>query len=383
MIKKLFSKYIDFVGIRKISEHYWDRERKELQFNFFYADRLLRIFTYFWLGYQFFVFLELCDRPKEIFSPVNYFPKVFMSGFPSLWYFGFVASVAMITNTISLINSRLILNKAILVFCVMWISNVRWSYGFLSNVGHCFILTHLFCLFIPARKSENIEEDISHARIIQLLYFGVLVVYTISGIWKAGGLAYKLTLQPEVINWLHPQAALVNSISGYRYWDIHPGILLHAFDFPIIWQVLFVITLYLQLISFSASLRLPLLYWIGLGSIIFHFHNTIFMRTEFYVTPLILTILFFPYHLLLKGGKNISYLKFKSEEAFTDKGVIYRRTFENGATEAFSGFFAIREKCRDQRKWYYGFLYLPGIEIAGKGWLIVQSQLLKRITIAR
>ncbi|WP_262506718.1 hypothetical protein [Sporocytophaga myxococcoides] len=41
-------------------------------------------------------------------------------------------------------------------------------------------------------------------------------------------------------------------------------------------------------------------------------------------------------------------------------------TFENDATEVFSGFFAVSEKCRDQRKWYYGFLYLPGIELQAK-----------------
>lgn len=383
MIKRLFLKYIDFIGTRKISENYWDRERKELQFNFFYADRFLRIFTYLWLVYQVFVFIELRERPAEIFSPVDYFPKVFMSGFPSVWYFGLIVGATIVTNTISLINSRLIFNKAILVFCIMWISNLRWSYGFLSNVGHCFILTHLFCLFIPARRSENSEEDSSHSRIIQLLYLGVLVVYSISGIWKVGGLVYKLALQPDVINWLHPQAALVNSISGYRYWDNHPGILLYAFEFPIIWQVLFVITLYLQLISFSASIRLPLLYWIGLGNIIFHFHNTIFMRTEFYVTPLILAILFFPYHLLLKGGKEIPYLQFKTEEAYTEKGAVYRRTYENGSAEVFSGFFAFREKSRDQKKWYYGLLYFPGLEIAGKAWLIIQGQLLKRNIVAR
>ncbi|WP_028981986.1 hypothetical protein [Sporocytophaga myxococcoides] len=375
MKEKLLSRLIDFFRIERHSPHYNDREEKELAFNFFYADRFLRIFTFFWLFYQVYNYFQLQDRPKELFIRMNYFSKSFISEFPSSAYFFSIIIVALISNSFSIKNSSSILNKALLLFCIMWFTCLKWSYGFASHVGHFFILTHFFGLFIPAKSTDSQNQG-SQICTIRLFYFGLMVTYTISGIWKLGGLIQKLVFSPHVIHWLHPQAALVNAVSGYRFWDNQLGSLLHAYDYPIIWQILFLLTLYLQIISFVASVRLPLFYWIGLGTIIFHIHNIVFMRTEFYVTPIIITILFFPYHLILKKKSTaIKYLNFEIQKSGEGKEFQYKRIYENGISDEFIGFYAFREQCRDSRKWYYGFLFFPGISLFANFYLLLKSKL--------
>ncbi|MCR6638658.1 MAG: hypothetical protein NVV82_06600 [Sporocytophaga sp.] len=376
MKKNLLLKFIDFFRIERHSPHYGEKEGKELAFNFFYADRFLMIFTFFWLFYQVYIYFQLQDRPKELFIQMNYFTKLFIPEFPSSVYFFSIIIVALISNGFSIKNSSSIMNKALLLFCIMWITCLKWSYGFASHVGHFFILTHFFCLFIPAKSPDasNLDYQISA---IRFFFFGLMITYTISGIWKFGGLIQKLVFHSQVIHWLHPQAALVNAVTGYRFWDDQLGFLLNAYDYPIIWQILFLVTLYLQLISFTATVRLPLFYWIGLGTIIFHIHNIVFMRTEFYVTPTIIAILFFPYHLIFKKkSTTIKYLNFTIQQKGEGKEFQYKRIYENGIFDEFIGFNAFREQCRDMRKWYYGLLFFPGISLIANFYLMVKSKLL-------
>jgi hypothetical protein len=376
MKENLLSRYIDFFRIKKHSLYYSDKEEKELVFNFFYADRCLRIFTFFWLFYQVYIYFQLQDRPKELFIQMNYFSRIFMSEFPSSAYFFSIIIIALIANGFSIKNSSSIVNKALLLFCIMWITCLKWSYGFASHVGHFFILTHFFCLFIPAKSPDSSNHGY-HIRAIRFFFLGLMITYTISGVWKFGGLIQKLVFHPNVIHWLHPQAALVNAVSGYRFWDNQLGDLLHAYHFPIIWQILFLVTLYLQMISCIASIRLPLFYWIGLGTIIFHIHNIVFMRTEFYVTPTIIAILFCPYHLIFKKkSTTIKYLNFTIQQKGEGKEFQYKRIYENGIFDEFIGFNAFREQCRDMRKWYYGLLFFPGISLIANFYLMVKSKLL-------
>jgi hypothetical protein len=376
MKENLLSKFIDFFRIESTSSPYGDKEEKELAFNFYYADRCLRIFTFFWLLFQIYNYLQLADRPKELFIKMNYYSKVFLPEFPSPVYFSAVLVVALIATGCTFKNSGSVLFKVLLLFCVMWFNCLKWSYGFASHVGHFFMLSHFFCLFVPARNTD-LQNQRSYVSTIRYFFLGLMVTYTISGIWKLGGLVQKIVFSSDVIHWLHPQAALVNAVSGYRFWDNQLGVLLHAYDYPVVWQVLFLVTLYLQLISFTASIRLPLFYWIGLGTIIFHIHNIVFMRTEFYVTPTIIAILFFPYHLVLKKkARAINYLKFEVQKSGEGQDFWYKRSYESGIAEEFKGFYAYREQCRDAGKWYYGLLFFPGVSLAGKMYLLLKSRML-------
>jgi len=309
------------------------------------------------LFFQTYTYHLMSSRPVELFAPINWFDKLFMPVFPSV-----VVWVAVIVFLI-FVNLRLLKypeskwERYVLAVGVMWVNCIRWKYEFFSHVGHIMVLYHLLGAFLPQKKEVKELELLDYAKAVKWFFAGLLVGYTMSGLWKIIGFVYKVTLKSGEMTWFHPDAMLVNSVVGYRDWDQDLSGLASLYSIHWPWQILFVMMLCLQLFSVLGAVRHQLLPYIALGNILFHLANVFFIRIEFYVTPMVLLTAFFPYHLIFKSIKEPS-RNFENGE--------YTRVYENGDCDRFSGFYAFREYKYDQNPLVWGLLYFPFVSLLAK-----------------
>jgi|GEM_PF-989447 len=367
MTQYLLQKYHSVFKLRsERSSTYIHNRIAFLHFQYHYADKMLRFFTYGWLIYQTYLYLVLSDRPSILFTPMNWFGRTFMPEFPSLSIFATIIIFTLISNTLCIIKRQNVPVRLILFFCILYLNSLNWNYGFFSHVGHLFVLVHFFTIFVPVRKPVTPPgPDKETAISVQWAYVGFMTSYSIAGLWKVSGLIAKFTFSPMGISWLNSNASLYNSIVGHMSWDIPlDSFTVQIFTIPYLWPAMFLVMLTLQLNSFLSTIRLPLFFWIGFGTICFHLFNLIFMKIEFIITPIVLLILFFPYHKILKDQYGLMALPVRLTN-FNGKGLnaIYIRVYTNNDKDLYGGFYAYREYWYDAKKWYAGLLFIPGIAL--------------------
>lgn len=366
MIQYLLQKYRSLVNLVTIhSDESVHNQRVFLHFNFYYAEKLLRVLIYVWLVYQLYLYSRLMERPEELFFPMNFFGKVFMPDFPTLVIFGLVVLVSALTNTFCLFRNGNIPAKAILAFTILYINTLNWNYGFFSHVGHLFVLVNLFMVFVkvPQPNKESVRNP-EIAESVKWAFIGFMGTYSMAGIWKVVGLGVRATITPEGISWLNNDAALYNAVAGFKSWDLSlDSVFIDVFTIPYIWPILFLGMLNLQLFSFLAAVRLPLFFWVGSGTIIFHIFNMVFMKIIFFLTPFLILILFFPYHLVFRNKfENLKFMVRETNFSGRYLYAVYTRKYEKGI-DVFSGFYAYRECMLDRGKWLAGLLFLPGLSL--------------------
>ncbi len=275
-----------------------DSEIENTNYNYFLFISLLRFLSIGWLGFQSWLWFHLEPRPGILYEPIHYIDRLLMPEFPSGYYYFSLIITALLINLYLLIRNENIYLKVLLFFLLALINTLKWSYGYFPHVSHTFLLCHFFTIFGPDKKSIKTKDDAFHtARIAQFTYAGILITYTFSGLWKLVGLAYKIILKPNDLNWLHPDAAYLNAISLRRYWDDSLGNFELLYTHNWIWQLLVVCMILFQTFSIVAAFKLKMrMFWCA-GIIAFHLHNTIVMHTEFHLAVLVILILLFPYHL--------------------------------------------------------------------------------------
>jgi hypothetical protein len=329
----------------------------ELAVNRKYGDLAMRFVVFGWLIFQLYTYYLMSDRPMELFAPINWFDKLFMPSFPhwSIWLL--VWTSAFTLNILLYFKGDLKWQRIVLGVLILWINCIRWKYEFFSHVGHIMVLYHLVGIFLPRKDliDPSDEELIDYSKGVKWLFSGLLIGYTFSGLWKVAGLVYKLILKPEQISWIHPLAMKLNSIVGYRDWDMPLDNIDALYSVLIPWQIAFVLMLLLQVFSIFGGVRQQLTPYITLGNIAFHVINTLLIHIEFYLTPIVLLAVFFPYHLVFERKAHI--LAFTPEKS---KG-IYIRTYTDGSQDNYSGFEAWREFKYDKNPLVYGVFYFPGL----------------------
>jgi hypothetical protein len=364
MIQFLLQKYNRKLGLFQIqSAEAIHNEDVFLCFNFSYAEKIFRWFVLGWLFYQLGLYYSISDRPEELFTPMIILSNWVMPEFPSFGKYISISLLALVCNICCMLGKGKILTRTILFIAIWYLNILYWSYGFFSHVGHFFVLINLFLIFIPDSKISLPFKKISdRAGAIKWLFVGLMVTYTMAGFWKIVGLLARISVSKEGISWLSNDAALYNAISGYKYWDMSLDTwMIDILTIPYLWPFMVLLMILLQLTSVFVAFRLPLFYWIGYGTIAFHVFNTLFMKVEFFVTPMVLAILFFPFHLLFKN-KYKKQLIPVLERRFIGKGssAIYIRKYEN-SKDVYTSFYALRERYYDEGKWFAAFLYIPGV----------------------
>lgn len=359
MIQRLLSKYRNKRALHRVSESYEVNESLDVIAYRYYGDFMMRFLLVAWLVFQCYTYYQVAQRPPELFTPINWFDKLFMTSLPGpfLWW-----SVVLV---VFFVNGSLLLNKGgkwqrfVLAMGVLWVNCIRWKFEFFSHVGHLIVLYHLLSVFLPQKKQAEKNEVLDYARAIKWFFAGLLVGYSMSGVWKVVGFVYKVIFKPSEMTWFHPDAMVVNSAVGFRDWDVEMGALLDLFELRWIWQMLFVVMLLLQLGSVLGAVRIKILPYIALGNILFHLANVLFVRIEFYVAPLVLLITFFPYHLLFRSKDKLDY-----DQEYV--GGLLTRKYRNGHEDVFSGFYAYREYKYGKRPLIWGVLYLPGVSLLAR-----------------
>jgi hypothetical protein len=354
MIQVLLSKYRNWLGFEhQESENYRMNQALDMAHQRKYADFLLRFVVAGWLCFQLYTYHQMALRPAELFEPINWFDKLFMPSFPNIYVWYFVWLSAFLANLSLIFRGENFFGRVLLGALILYINCIRWKYEFFSHVGHLIVLYHLLGALLPRQNSfgKN-QETIDYSSAIKWLNFGVLVTYTMAGLWKVVGLFYKMIFKPDELNWLNPLAMKVNSIIGYRDWDRDLDAVETLYSVPILWQIAFLLMLYIQTSSIFGVLRPQLAVYYAIGNIAFHLINAFLIHIEFYISPLILFVMFFPYHWIFKNSQTE---KFTAEFS----GNEYKRIYSDGTTDCYTGFYAFREQKYDKNSFWWAWLYLP------------------------
>ncbi|WP_313375348.1 hypothetical protein [Chishuiella sp.] len=264
------------------------------------SDKVFKIFTILWILHIVFLYNQrLSFSEKDIFIPLLDFQKIFLPTYPSFLYF-YSITIIGITSAIWSIQKSTILPRIILLFCVLWLNAFKWSFGSISHSGHLLILTHFFSLFLVFKSNYNIRSFVCQIKYFQ---FGILLTYTIAGLWKLLFLI-KDSFFPkkQYTTWLDPEAVKTNAIINLLDKDyIANGWMEKMYNIPIIWQIAVLGVFFIQLISIIGVINKKCSYFIALGLISFHLYNQYFTLTYFYPAIFTLLIIFFPYHLFIKN----------------------------------------------------------------------------------
>ncbi len=158
---------------------------------------------------------------------------------------------------------------------------------------------------------------------------------------------------------IYTNGALYNAVVSYRNYDLPIEPILKYYQYPLFWQMSFLIVLFIQLFCWLAAYRLQLRMWAGLSLIIFHAVNALFFKTVFITAPIVLLTICFPYHLFIKNELTYDKKIFFSE----DNELKYTKTYPNGDMDWYKGFTAYREIMYDKNRIFGSLLFVPGVFI--------------------
>ena len=311
-----------------------------------------------WLVFKAYNYHILLNRPHELFEPIHYFARIFMPSFPFPILFYGILLLGIAATMYRLAFNENILIRIIQVIIVTWVNVFQWSFGSDSAVSYILIYVLIFSLFMPNSMPE-VERQNERKNIIKMIeyyFLAIFITYTFSGLWKVIGLGYKLIFKPYDVNWLSPNGALYNALISHRNYDFPIAPILKYYQYPIFWQVGFLIVLFIQLFCWIAAYRLQVRIWVGLSLIIFHVVNAVFFKTVFITAPMVLFVICFPYHLFVMP--KINYCSALTLSPIGE--LLYTKTYQNGDVDCYKGFAAFREIRYDRHPVWGSLWYVPG-----------------------
>lgn len=281
---------------RTITRFYKSEEDELYLYDFRVFDKIVGIFSIIWTFYIVWLYQNvLLPRPESLYMPINWFQKVFMPTFPQPTYFYSMVVLTILMLVVNYFRQR-IFYRIVLFFLILWLNALKWNYNFASHVGHIFVLTYFFSIFLNFdRQKDDLKGK---AAAVHWFHAGILLTYTLAGAWKFIGLFYKLFMETQKMSWMNEHAIELNAIVSKRIHDEFPSaFILDLYAVPYVWEILTVCIFFIQLFSIMGALNKRLSYFFLAGLIIFHLYNSILNNTDFYVAIITLVILFFPYHL--------------------------------------------------------------------------------------
>ncbi|AKQ47132.1 hypothetical protein TH63_18190 [Rufibacter radiotolerans] len=337
--------------------------------DFFYAEQALRLFTFVWLYWALEKYVLYLQRPADLFEPLTLVGKLVAPELPAKELFWTVAAVCAVANLVKLFHKKSLVLQAVLAAGLLWMNLVLWSYGYLPHVNHLFLLAHLFLVFVVVEAPAKNHPDRVQYASINWFYFGLLFVYTLSGLWKIAALGKKLISASTDVHWLKPEAALYNAVVSFRDYD-QPFTMAQLYtDFPWVWQLGFLVIVYVLTSAVAAAWHSPLRPWVGGFLVLFHLINQFAFLIFFVVACLTLVCLFFPYGLLFRQYRQK--LAVPVRVNFEGKGnqARYRLQYQQqDQEEVFTDFEAYRQRLLDSNYYLAGLLYLPGVKAVTRLW---------------
>jgi hypothetical protein len=332
--------------------------RFRLAYSMYWGQIALLIYTFGWLVHCALNYETVALRPEVLFGPEHWYGRLFMQQLPPRWLFYSLLGLAAMADVAVLVYKRSFALRILLTLLLLWVNLPLWSYGFASHVSHLFLLAHVFGIFVDWRKPQFGHIDKYQYYSFQWYLLGVFATYTMSGLWKWIGLLYKFVFQPDAINWLHPDAALLNAVVSFRNYDLPLEPIPWLMETKLLFILGFFIVLYIQTFSFLGAFRQGTHFWLLIGLIVFHVMNIVAFHTVFYTAPAVVTMLLFPYH-WLPGAQNQIPRPTKVKWIKDHRHMAYTRVYPNGEEDTFQGFNALRERWMDINPALGGLLSAP------------------------
>ena len=273
-------------------------EKKKFVFNAYYAIEILYFLSLAWISYHHWNFIP--QRPKEIYEPMSYFGRILSPGMPSLIYYYLVFGIAYLTNFLLLITKykNVLVLRILHVLCLLWINSETWSFGYLSHVGHLFILSFLMALFIKRNIPD--ADGIKWRAKSYAVYFGTLLLtYTMSASWKIFYVLYDAVKGVHGEDWAAPKAMLYNAANGHALMNTPFTFEATLVSIPILPEIAFWAITIVMLTAFISVLNYKYFRFTLFCLMVFHIANMIIVGAFFWIAPLVLLIFLLPYDKML------------------------------------------------------------------------------------
>ncbi|REC46734.1 hypothetical protein [Chryseobacterium pennipullorum] len=268
-------------------------------YNYKIAYYAIRIFGLYWLIAQYYRFLQLKSRPKELFEPVFWLEKIIFPELPDTGVFVGMLVACGIALMASLLKPSYVLN--ILIFLLITLINLPISANFgVRHTHHLIILGFFLSIFLLPKDLE--EKDY---KLVQYFYLGLLVTYSMAGMSKFLGTAKNLIKNTDKLLWINKGAAKMNTYDNYYMADMEvPGWIKDLYAYDNLWVVLTVVGISLQLLCFLGAFNRKLLTFFMLFIVIFHLYTYEFVVADALdLIPFVIAALF-PYHIFKRDRRS-------------------------------------------------------------------------------
>ncbi|NNF59132.1 MAG: hypothetical protein HKN04_12930 [Rhodothermaceae bacterium] len=325
----------------------------------YYADRALLVLSLVWIVGRAIKRQTFAERPEVLYDPLTWLGALAFPAPVSTTVWGGIAVAMAMAVVLCLWRPRLIPARVTIALCALLLMSTEFAYGKIEHTNHLFLLAHVYAIFLPVGRPSGREQILLQAEATRWYQGGLLLVYTMAGLWKFGDMTLRAVLKPGM-TWLHPEAMPALSALSYRVLDFNLAVPQAFYEIRWLFPIGYVAIAFLLVPSALAPFRRPLLL-ITLPTVaLFHLMNALTLYAIFLSTIVVALVLFVPYDLLLPIRRTLApvgRVRFKGAGGEAH----YERLYENGDVDRFEGFYAYRERLTD-RSWILAApLYYPGV----------------------
>lgn len=326
----------------------------------YYADRALLLITVPWLVLRYQEWTRIQLRPSAVYEQNFWLGELIFPTLPSTPVYLTLLAAALVLVIACFLKPSRISIRLLLASLLILVSIPPHGFGHIEHTGHLLLLGHVYSTFRPLGKPAEDSELKWHSFGYTWFLFGLLAVYTASGLWKVVDMTIRDVLKPGV-TWLDPEGMVATSIASMRGVDVSMTIprIVESVDwaFPIGYIILTIIFTG----SFIAAFRRPFLFIILPTVVLFHLLNALVMYVLFIFTIFVALAVLWPYDLSLPGIKKK--LVPAESTAFSGRGRNARFVvqYAGGDSDVFEGFYAYRERLRFRSALLASPLYYPGL----------------------
>lgn len=261
-------------------------------FNFKVSYYMIRIFGLYWLANQFLKFSVLKNRPLELNEPVFWLQKLIFPEYPDTTVFIILCLACASLFVWTVLKPSYILNIFIFLLAILISLPISANYG-VHHDNHLIILGFFLSIFLLPKHLEAKDY-----KLVQYFYLGLLMTYTMAGMWKILGTAKNLIKHTDKVIWIDKNAAKLNTYDNYYRADqIIPEWMMNLYAYENLWVVVTVLGIATQFLCFLGAFNRKLLTFFMVFLFIFHLYTMKFVLADFETANYFILVAFFPYHI--------------------------------------------------------------------------------------
>lgn len=261
-------------------------------FNFKVSYYLMRIFGLYWLVTQFLKFSVLKSRPAELNEPVFWLQKMIFPEHLETWMFATLILICGALFILTFFKQSYILNIIIFLFTILVSLPISANYG-VHHDNHLIILGFFLSIFLLPKNLAGKDY-----KLIQYFYLGLLITYTMAGMWKILGTLKNLIKKTDKVIWIDKNAAKLNTFDNYyRADEMIPQWMVNLYAYENLWVAVTVLGIFTQFLCFLGAFNRKLLTFFMIFLYVFHLYTMKFVLADFESANYFILVAFFPYHI--------------------------------------------------------------------------------------